>query len=134
MTAIPFRDDRCDRHQQAETAPQLCAICQRIDVEHKIVNRVVSDLLAAGYTLSSPESPKNLVSQEASTGLSALMADLFSCDDAVLRASRDGKSGRWVRFIYGNGGWDVISDYTTSLDADMQGAMAYAQTFDDSPF
>ncbi len=26
----------------------------------------------------------------------------------------------WVRFIYGNDGWDVISDYTTNLEPVMK--------------
>jgi hypothetical protein len=28
----------------------------------------------------------------------------------------------WVRFVYGNDGWDVVSDYTTNLEPHMKNA------------
>ena len=37
----------------------------------------------------------------------------------------------WVWLVYGNSGWDVVCDYTTSLDALMQPVLDYANTLED---
>jgi hypothetical protein len=37
------------------------------------------------------------------------------------------RSFGWVRFIYGNDGWDVINDYTTNLEPVIAGVNALAE-------
>lgn len=36
----------------------------------------------------------------------------------------------WVRFVYGNDGHDVISDYTTNLESVLEPINAYAESLD----
>lgn len=123
------KQNRCDRHQDAVDLPGLCATCQRRDVELKIVEKTVDGLLAAGYALfvdgqgddDRPETP--------TTDKAVIMAEMMACDDDYLIAVKDGHNA-FIWFIYGNGGWDVISDYNTSLDPVLEPVMAFAETFD----
>lgn len=64
------------------------------------------------YTIEKPED------------IDAAMDDVFSCDEVWLMAdgNADKGYGSYVWLIYGNGngGLDVISDYTTNLDGVLQ--------------
>jgi len=37
-------------------------------------------------------------------------------DEDYLFCKQEGGGSRWVRFIYGNDGYDVINDYSCSLE------------------
>lgn len=121
---------RCYDHKDEAKLPQLCSVCQRIAVEHKIVKKTIKTLLAAGYLLSVNDG-------EGVTGLTideaTLYSHLFDLDDAYLEVfRRDAPSVRlgWVRFVFGNDGFDVISDYTTSLEEILKPVNEYANRFD----
>ena len=49
-----------------------------------------------------------------------IIAALFSTDEDYLYIHRPGgvyvPHIGWIRLIYGNNGWDVVSDYTVDLD------------------
>lgn len=53
-----------------------------------------------------------------SRDINAIFKAMMTTDEDYLLVSRETKSTRygWVRFIYGNSGWDVINDYTTNLE------------------
>jgi len=38
-----------------------------------------------------------------------------------------GAPSGWVYFVYGNDGWDVVSDYTTNLEAVLKGSGELAE-------
>ena len=38
--------------------------------------------------------------------------------DDPLNVERDPRPDYWIRFVYGNDGWDVISDYSSAKDLD----------------
>jgi hypothetical protein len=46
-----------------------------------------------------------------------------------VKLRQDTKEFGWVRFIYGNGGWDVINDYTTNLEPWMTNVDAIADQY-----
>jgi len=50
---------------------------------------------------------------------------MFTTDDDCLIVVKDGKPFGWIQFIYGNDGYDVISDYTGGKDfeADLKSAL-----------
>ncbi len=111
-----YRSDRCNDHQSRETLPPLCPICQRISVECQILEKTVDALLTAGFALNvnnGGDAPELLVP---TTNRKKLLAYTRATDEDLLIVYRSGERVGWVRFIYGNTGWDVISDYTTNLD------------------
>ena len=91
----------------------------RQKIERQIARKTAKDLIAAGYSVAVFDGEE--IALEASTDVRAIMAAMFSTDEDYLFAmtpSEDGKMKRagWVRFIYGNTGFDVINDYTTNLE------------------
>jgi hypothetical protein len=93
----------------------------RIAMEKCIASATASALVAAGY----------LVSVDCGDGIeladssdpSAIVAAMFATDEDYLTVRRPesdpphyGPLG-WIRFVYGNDGFDVISDYTTNLES-----------------
>ena len=71
------------------------------------------------------------IALEASTDVRAIIAAMFSTDEDYLFAMTPGEDGKlkragWVRFIYGNTGFDVINDYTTNLETVLAGTNALA--------
>jgi hypothetical protein len=58
----------------------------------------------------------------------AILAAMFKTDDERLYVRKVGsqKMEGWVYLVYGNDGWDVISDYTTNLEEYVgEGSEAY---------
>ena len=88
-------------------------------VEQRIVKSTVRELLAAGFALSVDDGGETF-------GPFTVEAPVF---DALMNTDEDylfvhrveyiGPTKQpfgWVRFVYGNDGWDVINDYTTNLE------------------
>lgn len=46
----------------------------------------------------------------------AILGAMFSTDDDLISVFAPGKGNAWIALIYGNG-WDVIHDYTISMEA-----------------
>lgn len=94
--------------------------------EREIAAKTIEVLLAAGYRLSVWNGEDEEI--RLSTDPVAILAAMKQTDEDylwVFRGSRaDCRCGEeptrhngWVRFVYGNDGWDVINDYTTNLEA-----------------
>lgn len=110
---------RCSEHKGRETAPRLCHTCQRIAVEAEIVEKTVDALLAAGYMLQT-DIMEDARPHAPAADRAAILAEMMDVDDEYLGAFQAddlGKPLAWVRFVYGNDGYDVISDYTTNLES-----------------
>lgn len=116
---------RCANHKDRATRPPLCAICARLMVERAIAERVIDALLSAGYALSVNDG-------EEETGLTTnrqqVLGFMFQTDEAWLYATRNDERPSWVRFVYGNSGYDVVSDYTTNLESVLAPVNAYADS------
>lgn len=102
---------------------------QRQDIERKIVRRVIADALAAGFVLSVNDGEETVLKR--SNDATAIEAAMFSTDEDFLHFVKDGKFVGEVHFVYGNTGWDVINDNHTSLESVLEGATAYAETFEE---
>lgn len=123
MAKTTIAPPRCNVHRTRETLSPLCHICQRIAVEHDIVTRTVDALLAAGYHIRESEDGAF------EDGRDVTLAVLFDLDDAYLIARhKDALKSGWVRFVFGNDGWDVINDYTTNLEDVLAPVNAFADT------
>ena len=108
--------DPCDRGVRARRA-----------MEYRIIHKTVGDLLMAGYTLwidhGGDDKRIDILSNELEP-----MRELFACDDEYLYVEHNGEEFGWIRFVYGNDGWDVVSDYTTNLEGTMEAVNAYADS------
>ena len=111
----------------SETIPHA-GVRARIAIERKIVTRLIDDLLAAGWELRVYDESEY---EPWTRSRTTVIDDIMNADEDVLyvRRARDGLSG-WVHLVYGNDGWDVISDYTTNLEPLLAGVNAYAETLE----
>jgi len=82
-------------------------------VEREIATAVVNSLLAAGFAISVANGEDEIFSMG---NADAVLKAMFLTDDEHLYAEKDGKAFGWVHLVYGNDGWDVMSDYTVNLE------------------
>ncbi len=85
---------------------------QRKDLEKKIAKQLLVDGIAAGYTIVVNNGETK---SEKSTDVEYLLSEMFATDEERLIFYKEDKRFGWVFLVYGNGGWDVIADYTTNL-------------------
>lgn len=105
------------------------SVAMRQEVERKIARAFIRSALKAGYSISVFDCEEFTLRR--STDEKAILGAMFTTDDDRLyvhiRGSKiDSEWERdphkitsyfgWVWFVYGNSGWDVISDYTTNLE------------------
>lgn len=118
---------RCYNHKDRETFPKACHTCQRIAIEQEMVTKVVDAFLAAGYSLQTDlqEDPRP---EEPTSDRVIILAELMETDDEFMGVFKNGERHGWVRFVYGNDGYDVVSDYTTNLEEIMKPINEYADS------
>ena len=89
--------------------------------ERAIAERLVTDAIAQGYQVSvvSVNDGEAWVVKR-STDSKAIMAALFSTDEDYIRIRKEGEEGSVGTFtlIYGNDGWDVIADWSYSVETE----------------
>jgi len=92
-------------------------------LEKQVMKQCIADLLDAGFQVSVNDGEETTLKR--STDAEAIFAAMRTTDDDYLfvykpDAPGDGSGEKgcfgWVRFIYGNSGWDVINDYSTNLE------------------
>jgi hypothetical protein len=93
-------------------------------IEGQIVKQVIVDVLAAGYALSVFDGEEYTIQR--SRDAAGVFAAMHQTDEDVLYCHDGGPSSRWVHFVYGNDGWDVIADYSVFLEDVLQPAEALA--------
>lgn len=86
------------------------------DMEERVAAMVIETASAAGYELRVMDGEEIVTPRTADK--ETLMKAMFSTDEDYLFFYKPGVKERcgWVRFIYGNDGYDVINDYTTNLE------------------
>jgi hypothetical protein len=101
----------------------------RVSIERRIVKRTVADLLAAGFELAVYDGE---VLHKRTTDAAKLHKDLLETDEDYLFVYKAGEKERfgYVYFVYGNDGYDVISDYTVNLEDALKGVNEFANTLD----
>lgn len=134
------KQPRCYAHRDRERFPAGCPVCHRIMIESRIVRRTVRALLDAGYAVFVDGQGDDNRPAVPTRDYATIKAELMETDDDYLAVftpeqarAVDGSRQRnegygWVRFVYGNDGYDVISDYTTNLEPIIAPIMKYADT------
>lgn len=100
----------------------------RFELEWRIVAMTVETLLEQGFTLSIDHDGDNDGPIPITACDMAAMEELFACDEETLYVDGHG-ARKFVRFIYGNSGWDVISDYGVSLEDALKTVNAFAAEY-----
>jgi hypothetical protein len=85
----------------------------RARIECRIVNRLLKDAKEAGYTLT--------IAEYEGEKTPDLKAALFNLDEAHLLFAKNGQRCGWVFLVFGNSGYDLISDYTVNLEDFLKG-------------
>jgi hypothetical protein len=93
--------------------PQVKA---RQNLERRIAKAFIADMLAAGLIISVCDGEAFPLKN--SSDPKAIIGAMFSTDEDVLHVKdpTSNKNLGWAQFIYGNGGYDVIADYTVNLE------------------
>ena len=101
------------------------SVARRIMIEMRIVRRIVDAGLAAGYSFDVFDGETTTL--RSSKSKRTIEAALMTTDEDVLTVrGHDGRILGCINLIYGNDGYDVISDNTISLDAFLDPIMTYA--------
>ena len=85
---------------------------ERVAVERRIVRALVTHALKEGYELSVHDGEEE---HPWTRDYDAVIDAIMNTDEDTLRLRKDGKNS-FVFFVYGNSGWDVICDYSVSLE------------------
>lgn len=85
----------------------------RVLVEARIARCLVSELLEQGFVLSVNDGEE--VTVKRSNSADEVMEALATTDSDVLIAESISVRG-WFCLVYGNDGWDVISDNTSNME------------------
>jgi len=98
------------------------------ELEERIASVIIEDALAAGYLLSVYDG-EDYVLVRSKNKVTVLTA-MFSTNEDHLVVYRPGqRRAGWVRFVYGNSGWDVVCDYTCNLEHIMTRANALSDEY-----
>lgn len=95
--------------------------------EQKIVKQVLKDAIKEGYLLVVNDGEEEFAP---TTNVKEAYDNLFAVDESHLILMKDGKYFGWVYFVFGNSGWDVISDYTVNLEEFLTNANKLADKFE----
>ena len=107
------------------------AIADRIALERKIIRKLVQVALAWGNVISVHDGEEFCLKR--SSSLTAIMNAIQSTDMDMLQIRNEyGTITGRVQCVYGNDGYDVISDYTVNdrMETIMNVVEAYASKFD----
>ncbi|KGX18782.1 hypothetical protein [Burkholderia pseudomallei] len=102
---------------------------QRIEIEKQIVEKIVVDAVAAGFKLSVFDGEETAISK--STDKDKILAQLFACEVEYLRFWKFDVIVGTVTLVYGNDGWDVISDHHVCLEDVLKGATELANQLEE---
>jgi hypothetical protein len=115
------------------------AVQKRQAIEKAIAIAAIDQLLAAGFSLGVHDGEE--VTIHHSTDKKKLVAALFTTDEDRIFVymdkntpgdPSDSRPDAWVYLVYGNDGYDVISDYTTNIEQHLTNAQAKADELESS--
>lgn len=105
----------------------MTSVAMRRHVERQIIRRLVLDAFSAGYLISVDNGEEEFTIMDR---VKPVLDACFSVDEEHLHFYKDGRKVGWVFLVYGNSGYDVISDYSTNLEPIMAGADRLTEKYD----
>lgn len=100
-----------------------------IEVEQKIAKSAIHELVSQGFAISIFDGETTSIME--SKNEKEIFNNMFTTDQDTLEVYRDGKYYGSVFFVYGNDGYDVISDYTVNLEDSLTETNALAESYAD---
>ena len=99
-------------------------------MERKIVKTAAECIINAGYKIAVYDGETTSLSR--TDDVKSIIDAMFATDEDWFRVYDADKTPiGWVRFAYGNNGWDVIADYTFStLEKELSTAKALAEAME----
>ena len=105
-------------------------IVKRKRAETGLARRVILDAIKAGYSVNVDNGGDSEELPSPSTNPTEVLGVMFAADDEHLIMYKGGKRVGWVHLVYGNGGWDAISDYTYNLEPIMERASVLSEAYE----
>lgn len=104
---------------------------ERMRIEKEIVLKAVKDALDKGYLISIDNGGEDFELAH-SADFKEIKKSLFLTDEEriYIEQKLPSISMGWIYCVYGNDGYDVISDYTTNLEELLKGAHAIAAKYE----
>lgn len=87
----------------------------RCRMELKIVNKIIADAKLCGFKLEVKEYKTEGIEDQYSKE-NDIKGMLFNLDDARLLFIKNGRLYSYIRLVFGNNGYDVVSDYGMKLE------------------
>lgn len=119
------------------------ALNLRIGIEQAICRRVVNELLCHKYHLAVDSGDLDIEDIVTCQDIPHLLQGnngLFNFDDAYLlvykapkKDGSDRKADYFVRIVFGNDGYDVISDYSTGLEKHLENSLRLSKVCEELP-
>ena len=109
---------------------------QRQRIEQEIARAAATGLIEAGYSISVFDSEEIVLKR--STNVERIVEAMFSTDEAMFSTDEDyfyayrpeeTERAGYVHFVYGNEGWNVISDNSLSLEPALEAATALSESY-----
>lgn len=100
----------------------------RMGVERRIVKMLVTNALSAGYELSVYDGEEY---HPWTTDEAEVLDAILNTDEDWLRYRKNGAMAGTVYLVYGNSGWDVIADYSVSLEDHLAPTLRFAESLED---
>ena len=107
----------------------MSMVKMRQEVERKIAKALIVDALKAGFVVSVDNGEDETKKFD---DVKSILDAMFLTDEEHLHMwnPSNGRQVGWVFLVYGNDGWDVISDYTVNLEPIMAGANKIADHYE----
>lgn len=91
------------------------SVQNRQRVERQIARATLRNAVAAGFDKFEVDNGDD-ENTSTHTSVRGTLDAMFQTDEDRVFLWKGEKQVGWVYFVYGNDGWDVISDYTTNLE------------------
>lgn len=107
---------------------------QRQDIERQIISKLVTDILDAGYAISVDDGGEEPAITKSTNHENIMAAVMLTDEDQIVVHQQYGRRiVGFVFLVYGNDGWDVINDYSTTLEdlGILKGAEALADELEE---
>lgn len=113
----------------------MCSVKMRQKVEREIALAAVTQLIDAGFGLNINNGGDEPELEAPSRDIDIIMETMFATDEDRLLVFPVGPRPYacvgWIFFVYGNDGYDVISDYTTNLEEHLTEANKVSASYAD---
>lgn len=113
----------------SETDKQILArhspsVRGRALIELQVVDALIKAAKDASYRLEIDASKLSLPRRVSDDTFKLALFDLDG--DCIVVVDRTPQSLGWIRLVFGNNGWDLISDYSTNLETFLEPVQAVA--------